>query len=254
MTKKTQHKNLARHQAKIRAAQHHHRRRRRISWWSVGIIAFIAMFVLFLTFYVGRSGEEEVAEPSCDALPSQPWSEPFPMCIQEDGSYTATLKTSEGPITVELLPAEAPVAVNNFAALAEEGYYDGTIFHRVANSIDIIQGGDGDCTFGSPTCGQGGPGYAIDDELTGSERYLPGTVAMANSGPNTAGSQFFIVTGPGAKVLQPNYTIFGRVTDGMDVAREIQQTPVTGETPDEEVELRSVTVVPPLGEGPVPQT
>lgn len=142
--------------------------------------------------------------------------------LEEGKRYTATLRTSCGDIVIELLADQAPETVNSFVFLAQEGYFDGTRIHRIDTSIDVIQGGD-------PTgTGSGGPGYTIPDELTGEETYGPGTVAMANEGPDTGGSQFFIVVGDKGHLLDatPSYTVFGRVIRGMDVARQIEQIPV----------------------------
>jgi cyclophilin family peptidyl-prolyl cis-trans isomerase len=128
--------------------------------------------------------------------------------LQKDTEYTATLHTSCGDITIALDSTAAPQTVASFVFLAEHKFFDGTFFHRVVDSIDVVQGGD-------PTgTGSGGPGYSIPDELKGGEHYAPGTVAMANAGPNTGGSQFFLITGPGGANLDstPNYTIFGHKT------------------------------------------
>jgi len=137
--------------------------------------------------------------------------------LDKNTTYTAVFETSCGTINVELDSAGAPNTVASFVFLAEKGYFDGTYFHRVVDSIDVIQGGDPAGT------GSGGPGYTIPDELTGKEHYAPGAIAMANAGPNTGGSQFFIITGPGGSNLDnnPNYTIFGNVTEGLPVAKEI---------------------------------
>jgi len=142
--------------------------------------------------------------------------------IDPERRYTAIIETSCGEIVVELLADRAPETVNSFVFLARDGFFDGTYVHRLDASIDVIQAGD-------PTgTGSGGPGYTIPDELTGQERYGPGTVAMANSGPNTGGSQFFIVAGPDGHRLDDNpaYTIFGRVVRGMEVAERILALPV----------------------------
>jgi cyclophilin family peptidyl-prolyl cis-trans isomerase len=154
--------------------------------------------------------------------------------------YSAVLHTSCGDITIELDSSAAPQTVASFVFLAEHNYYDGTFFHRVVNSIDVVQGGD-------PTgTGSGGPGYAIPDELAGGEHYAPGTVAMANAGPNTGGSQFFLITGPAGANLDsnPNYTIFGKITDGLDVAKQINGfMPKSGDgPPTEAVYIDTVTI------------
>ena len=134
------------------------------------------------------------------------------LTIDLDGAYTATLHTTLGDISLEFLPAEAPLAVNNFLFLAGQGYYDEVIFHRVISGF-MLQCGD-------PTgTGSGGPGYSFRDELEGSGKYERGTLAMANAGPNTNGSQFFIMHKDYG--LPHNYTIFGKVTDGLDVVDAI---------------------------------
>lgn len=168
------------------------------------------------------------------------WNQPFEQRVTEDKNYSADLQTSHGAISVELFPEDAPKTVNNFVSLAQEGFYDDTIFHRVVQGF-VIQGGD-------PTgTGTGGPGYKFEDERVVKD-YARGTLAMANAGPNTNGSQFFIVLDDMQGRLPKNYTIFGKVTDGMDVVSDIGNVQVTtspnGEPsePVEKVELKSVTV------------
>lgn len=142
------------------------------------------------------------------------------MKIDPDKTYYATVVTNRGTFVIELLDEAAPVTVNNFVCLATNDYYDGVIFHRVMRDF-MIQTGD-------PTgTGRGGPGYQINDELpTGDLKYLPGIVAMANAGANTNGSQFFINTANNTTNLQPNYTIFGEVVEGMDTVTTISEVPV----------------------------
>jgi cyclophilin family peptidyl-prolyl cis-trans isomerase len=146
-------------------------------------------------------------------MPAKRYNAPPQMQIETNRTYHVVIKTNKGDIQLELNPAEAPMTVNNFVALARDGYYDGVTFHRVVPRF-VIQGGD-------PTgTGSGGPGYKFQDEAV--ERpYKAGTVAMANAGPNTNGSQFFICLEdqPG---LPPNYTIFGDTVAGMDVVRNIR--------------------------------
>jgi peptidyl-prolyl cis-trans isomerase B (cyclophilin B) len=126
---------------------------------------------------------------------------------------TATLHTNHGPIAIELFDDDAPKTVANFTKLARDRFYDGVIFHRVIPDF-MIQGGD-------PTgTGSGGPGYTFADELN-DKKIVRGALAMANAGPNTNGSQFFIVTTEAASWLDGKHTVFGRVTDGMDVVNEI---------------------------------
>jgi cyclophilin family peptidyl-prolyl cis-trans isomerase len=127
---------------------------------------------------------------------------------------TATLTTSEGSIEIELFPDDAPKTVANFVKLASEGFYDGLIFHRVIPDF-MIQGG---CPQG---IGTGGPGYQFEDEFN-DHKVVKGAVAMANSGPNTNGSQFFIVTAAETPWLDGKHTVFGQVTTGQDVVDRIQ--------------------------------
>jgi cyclophilin family peptidyl-prolyl cis-trans isomerase len=128
---------------------------------------------------------------------------------------SATLHTSEGQIELELYPDAAPKTVENFEKLSREGFYEGVIFHRVIPDF-MIQGGD-------PTgTGTGGPGYEFEDELN-DHRMVRGALAMANAGPNTNGSQFFIVTGEATPWLDGKHTVFGKVTSGMDVVDRISK-------------------------------
>lgn len=175
---------------------------------------------------------------------SKQWSSPPEMQIDPAvNQYFATLKTTKGDIKLELLAGETPVTVNNFVFLARNGYYEDIKFHRIIKPF-MIQTGD-------PTgTGAGGPGYKFPDELPPRHSYVPGLVAMANAGPNTNGSQFFICSGPQAPGLDryPNYTQFGRVIDGMDVVEAIASTPVgpsgRGEVsrPMEDVLINSVEI------------
>ncbi|OGK49522.1 peptidylprolyl isomerase [Candidatus Roizmanbacteria bacterium RIFCSPLOWO2_01_FULL_40_14] len=133
------------------------------------------------------------------------------MQIDQNKSYSAVFKTSEGDITIKFNPVQTPITVNNFVSLARDGFYNGTIFHRVIEGF-MIQGGDPEGT------GAGGPGYQFADEpFTG--EYTRGTVAMANAGPNTNGSQFFIMHQD--YPLPKNYVIFGQVVEGLDVVDKI---------------------------------
>ncbi len=152
---------------------------------------------------------------------------------------TATIETTKGKIVIEFFPADAPKTVENFLTLAKKKFYDGVIFHRVISGF-MIQGGD-------PTgTGMGGPGYQFADELYASTEsykrgYVRGTVAMANAGPNTNGSQFFIMHADYA--LPHSYTIFGRVVEGMDVVDAIATTPKnSSDKPLTEVKMTKVTV------------
>ena len=129
----------------------------------------------------------------------------------------ATLHTNQGPITIEFFDDAAPQTVGNFRKLAGDGFYDGLTFHRVITDF-MIQGG---CPQGT---GTGGPGYTFEDEFN-ENKVVRGALAMANAGPNTNGSQFFIVTTEAAPWLDGKHTVFGQVTDGMDAVDAIEQAP-----------------------------
>jgi len=146
---------------------------------------------------------------------------------------TATLHTNHGAIAVELFDEDAPKTVANFVKLAGDGFYDGVIFHRIIPDF-MIQGGD-------PTgTGSGGPGYQFEDEFN-SQPVVRGALAMANAGPNTNGSQFFIVTADACPWLDGKHTVFGRVTDGMDVVTEIEAVETDArDRPREDVVIESV--------------
>jgi len=147
----------------------------------------------------------------------------------------ATLHTSEGPIEVELFPDDAPKTVENFTKLASDGFYDGLSFHRVIPEF-MIQGG---CPVGD---GTGGPGYTFEDEPSG-HPVARGALAMANAGPNTNGSQFFIVTADACPWLDGKHTVFGRVTDGMDVVDSISDLETDArDRPQEDVVIERVDV------------
>jgi cyclophilin family peptidyl-prolyl cis-trans isomerase len=139
----------------------------------------------------------------------------------------ATLHTNAGPVTVELFDDAAPKTVENFRKLAADGFYDGLIFHRVIPDF-MIQGG---CPEGT---GTGGPGYTFEDEIN-DNKVVRGALAMANAGPNTNGSQFFIVTAEEAPWLDGKHTVFGRVSDGMDSVSVIESTQTdAGDRPAED--------------------
>ena len=259
MPRKTRHRQLARVAAR-RQAERRRRQRQRITVIAVAlVVALIGGVVAFAAFTGSETPPAASGTPTPSASPStqpvacgakapadatkqpQQFAKPPPMKIDPNKTYTATLDTSCGTIVIQLLADRAPQTVNSFVFLAGNGYFDGTHFHRIDTSIDIIQGGD-------PTgTGQGSPGYTIPDELTGDESYGPGVVAMANAGPNTGGSQFFIVYGPKGHNLDsaPNYTIFGRVAKGLSVVKRIAKIPVggpTGQQPSETVYIDKVTV------------
>jgi cyclophilin family peptidyl-prolyl cis-trans isomerase len=276
--KNTRAKQLAKAHQRRQAERRHHERRRQVTAIVVALaIALVGGGVAVAAFSggdetaasatgataaSGASGETSTGKPqpgpkevACggeepkDALEPKPQFSQPEQVIKQGKTYTAQMQTSCGTITIELLADQAPQTVNSFVFLAEQGYFDGQRFHRIDTSIDVIQAGD-------PTgTGSGGPGYSIPDELTGNESYGPGVLAMANGGPNTGGSQFFIITGDRGHNLDanPNYTIFGRVTDGLDVAKRIQQLPIqdpnaaasgdlSGQQPAQAVYIEKVTI------------
>ena len=152
----------------------------------------------------------------------------------------ATLETNHGAIEVELFDDDAPKTVENFLSLARKGFYDGVVFHRVIEGF-MIQGGD-------PTgTGTGGPGYQFEDEIN-PNKVVRGALAMANAGPNTNGSQFFIVTADEASWLDGKHTVFGRVTRGMDVVDAIEKVEVDHrDRPREDVVIERVETEPATG-------
>ena len=158
-----------------------------------------------------------------------------PMLIDAAKRYTATMVTSKGTMTIALDPQAAPRAVNSFVFLARYHYFDGIVFHRVIPGF-VLQGGD-------PTgTGRGGPGYTFGDELPKPGRYEVGSLAMANAGPDTNGSQFFVISGPDGVRLPPAYSLFGKVVTGLDTVAAIDALGSRSGTPTETVTIESVTV------------
>ena len=163
------------------------------------------------TTIAGRAITGETPCPATDGSEERAGSfeQAPPTCIDKGGSYVAIVTTNLGQYTIELDAEAAPKAVNNFVVLARFGYFDGTSCHRAIPDF-MVQCGD-------PTgTGSGGPGYRFDDELPKAGAYTVGGVAMANAGPDTNGSQFFVITGQDGVNLPPSYSLFGRVTDGLD--------------------------------------
>jgi cyclophilin family peptidyl-prolyl cis-trans isomerase len=147
----------------------------------------------------------------------------------------ATMTTNHGPITFELFDEDAPKTVDNFRTLARKGFYDGLSFHRVISDF-MIQGG---CPQGT---GTGGPGYEFEDEIN-QHKVVRGALAMANAGPNTNGSQFFIVTVGQAPWLDGKHTVFGKVTGGMDVVDKLESLPTDGrDRPREDARIDKLEV------------
>ena len=157
------------------------------------------------------------------------------MGIDPAKRYTATMETSKGTLVIALDAINAPVTVNNFVFLAAHHYYDGVIFHRIINGF-MCQGGD-------PTgTGTGGPGYRFEDEPV-KQRYQLGSVAMANAGPNTNGSQFFLISGQSGVNLPPQYNHFGQIVKGLDVLDAMQRVSTArGDRPHEDVVINSVAI------------
>jgi len=137
------------------------------------------------------------------------FEQPPSNCLDDGATYTAAVTTNQGVFTVELFPDRAPITVNNFVTLARYNYFDGTVCHRAIPSF-VVQCGDPTAT------GTGGPGYTFPDELPSAGEYEIGSLAMANSGPDTNGSQFFVITGQNGADLPPSYSLFGKVIDGLD--------------------------------------
>ncbi|MFC1624944.1 peptidylprolyl isomerase [Patescibacteria group bacterium] len=206
----------------------------------LGIPALILILVIFSVdknFDTTKNPEEVLNTSQTTEKTNVP---PPTERVDPTKSYTAVIKTTKGNMTIELYSLETQVAVTNFVYLSRLGFYNGTIFHRIVNNF-MIQGGD---PLGN---GTGGPGYNFsDEEIT--KDYERGIVAMANSGPNTNGSQFFIVH-KDQPDLPKNYVIFGKVTDGLDVLDAIAESEVTqspgGETslPIEPVIINSVEIL-----------
>ena len=186
-------------------------------------------------------GEGECAPTDGSGSQVQAFTSAPKLCIDLTKTYTAVVSTSKGDFTVVLDAAKAPGTVNNFVNLARSKYFDDTVCHRVIPSF-VVQCGDPTAT------GTGGPGYSIVDELPAAGEYKLGSLAMANSGPNTNGSQFFIISGEQGVTLAPNYTLFGQVTKGLDSTISAldkagnDDPAANGVPPKEEVRITKVTI------------
>lgn len=206
------------------------------------LLIIFLLIVLFASFYIfsnKKQPQKEEVQGTTVIKPTEGEEKMPEMQIDKNKNYTAILKTSEGDITVELNAKQTPITVNNFVSLARKSFYNNTIFHRVIKGF-MIQGGDPNGN------GTSGPGYKFDDEPFEGE-YTRGTIAMANSGPNTNGSQFFIMHADYS--LPKNYVIFGKVIKGMDVVDKIATAPVEqspmGEMskPSNPVKVESVEII-----------
>jgi peptidylprolyl isomerase len=165
----------------------------------------------------------------------QQFDGPPPMCIDPAKRYSAQMVTSKGTLSIALDPIAAPTTVNNFVFLARYHYFDDVVFHRIIPGF-VLQGGD-------PTgTGRGGPGYRFADELPAAGRYELGSLAMANAGPDTNGSQFFVISGPSGVRLPPQYSLFGKVVNGIDAVAAIDSIGTQSGTPKETVTIESVTI------------
>ena len=187
--------------------------------------------------------EAPAATPECPPAASteevtQQFAAPPPFCLDPDVAYSALVETSSGDLTIELDQTAAPQAVNNFVFLARNNYFDDTICHRVIRDF-VVQCGD-------PTgTGTGGPGYRFADELPAEGAYQLGSIAMANSGPDTNGSQFFIISGPNGAALPPLYSLFGQVPESdlgvVEAMNELGSEDSSG-VPTEEIRILDVTI------------
>jgi len=175
--------------------------------------------------------EADGSSPRTTSFPEAP-----PMCIDPAKTYTAEMVTSMGALSIDLYAAKSPVTVNSFVFLARYHYYDGLNFHRIIPGF-VCQGG---CPEGS---GRGGPGYRFADELPAPNSYKVGSLAMANAGPDTNGSQFFLISGPQGVGLPPQYALFGQVTSGLEIVDAMQNVPTGGgDKPKTDVVIESVTI------------
>lgn len=253
-SEKRQRKKEARQQkleAERKAASRKELRRRIVTALGLGVVAvgIVLLFQLGSNDEVSSSYEGFRAQPTaCGAEQPEPvevmrFEQPADMGIEPDDTVTATIETSCGEIVIELDPARSPATVNSFVFLAEQGFYDGTVFHRIVENF-VVQGGDPEAT------GRGGPGYRVPDEFPSDDFvYEPGVVAMANAGRGTTGSQFFIVTGDDAAFLGPTFNVLGQVLSGEQVLEEIESVPTRAQPgateesfPEETVYVESVTI------------
>jgi cyclophilin family peptidyl-prolyl cis-trans isomerase len=178
---------------------------------------------------------DHIPNPDGSSEKRQRFAAAPPMIIDTTKNYTATMITSKGTLEIVLDALGAPTTVNSFVYLARWHYYDGIVFHRVIPGF-VLQGGD-------PTgTGTGGPGYKFNDELPKPGRYELGSLAMANAGPHTNGSQFFVISGPDGARLPPLYALFGKVVKGLDVIEAINAVGTSSGTPKEKVVIESVTI------------
>jgi cyclophilin family peptidyl-prolyl cis-trans isomerase len=225
----------ARQAAVLRARQRRSRRNRVIV---AGFLALVLVLSIATLVSGGGGSEDRCPKPDGSSPRTTRFAAPPPPCIDAARTYVAEMVTSKGNITIALDAKRAPTTVNNFVVLARYHFYDGLTFHRIVPNF-VIQGG------APQGRGDGNPGYTFADELPDAGQYKVGSVAMANSGPNTNGSQFFIVSGDTGVSLEPKYSLFGEVSAGLDVVKSIEALgnpeDQTGR-PRETVTIRSVTI------------
>jgi peptidyl-prolyl cis-trans isomerase B (cyclophilin B) len=252
--KRTRRRQLQRLAERRAAERRRQRRNKVIAGVVAGTLALGGLGAVSLAFLGGDDGRRPRAGPSSPSpsptanpvackgrVPAaadkeKPMFEKQPkMQIDRSKDYAAIMKTSCGTIELELYADQTPVTVNSFVFLAREGFFDGLTFHRIIPDF-VLQGGDPEGT------GSGGPGYQFEDEIVKSLKFdRPGLLAMANSGPDTNGSQFFITTGE-PKHLNGKHTIFGEVTEGMKVVKEIEKRGTSAGSPTETVYIEKVTI------------
>jgi len=209
--------------AAAQAALRQRQQRRRV----ITLLVLIAV-IFGIGFLLSRSGDdgidvatgsdsaEDCPEPDEDVEPKLEFTEAPELALEDGKDYSAEVCTDAGTFTIDFDEDKAPKTVNNFVFLARNRFYDGAPFHRVIPGF-VVQGGDAKNKDGT-----GDAGYKFDDELPEAGEYEVGSVAMANSGPNTNGSQFFVITGKQGVDLPPSYSLFGKVTKGMDVVQKIE--------------------------------
>lgn len=237
------------------AAQRRRRARGRVI--RIGLLALLGLGLAFLVYNNTKTEgtdvatepnettptTEFVADPSCPpeegtAERTLEFASAPPMCIDTTKDYTATVETDLGTVTIDLFEEKAPKTVNNFVFLARNRFYEDVAFHRVIPGF-VVQGGDA-----AKGDGTGGPGYQFEDELPEAGEYEIGSLAMANAGPNTNGSQFFIISGPNGASLPPSYSLFGKVVAGLDVVDRMEKVPTgAGDRPNEDVVINSVEII-----------
>lgn len=228
------------------------RRERRATYITMGIIAAIVLLGGALVWAsidppeAAEDASEDVAddrpiacgaeEPPGAGVDREPFAEPQGIELDPSSDYQAVLETSCGTVVVDLYEDRAPLAVANFVGLADQGFYDARTIFRNEPSIAILQSGSGDDTNAWQH------GYTFEDELQAAEEegYTAGSLSMANSGPNTNGSQFFLSYGESE--LPPNYTKFGQVVEGLEVLETIGAIPVEGDRPTERIYIEAVTI------------